>query len=70
MPERLMEAVVEKQNMTQAYQRVMSNKGAAGIDQMPVEDRLMEAVVEKQNMTRHPHQGQPYLQRRAQNTGA
>ncbi|HMB93813.1 MAG TPA: hypothetical protein VKP65_23380 [Rhodothermales bacterium] len=34
---RLMEAVVEKKNMTQAYRRVMSNKGAAGIDKMAVE---------------------------------
>ena len=39
-PIRLMEAVVEKQNMTQAYRRVMSNKGAAGIDEIPVEDLL------------------------------
>lgn len=31
-----MEAVVEKQNMRQAYRRVLSNKGAAGIDKMEV----------------------------------
>lgn len=36
----LMEAVVEKQNMAQAYRRVMSNKGAAGIDGMSVEALL------------------------------
>ena len=33
----LMEAVVARENLLDAYWRVMSNKGAAGIDQMPVE---------------------------------
>jgi RNA-directed DNA polymerase len=33
----LMEAVVARENMLRAYQQVMSNKGAAGIDQMTVE---------------------------------
>jgi len=31
-----MEAVVERKNMTAAYERVMRNKGAAGVDEMPV----------------------------------
>jgi RNA-directed DNA polymerase len=33
----MMEAVVERGNMMTAYGRVMSNKGAAGVDNMPVE---------------------------------
>ena len=36
----LMEAVVEQQNMTMAYRRVMGNKGSAGVDGMPVESLL------------------------------
>jgi len=32
----LMEAVVERENLKRAYARVMGNKGAAGIDAMPV----------------------------------
>lgn len=35
---RLMEAVVERENMRQAYSRVMRNKGAAGVDEMSVVD--------------------------------
>jgi hypothetical protein len=38
----LMEAVVARENMLDAYSRVMSNKGAAGVDKMPVEG--IEAV--------------------------
>jgi RNA-directed DNA polymerase len=34
----LLEAMVERENMTRALQRVERNKGAAGIDKMPVED--------------------------------
>jgi group II intron reverse transcriptase/maturase len=34
----LMEAVVERENLKRAYSRVMRNKGAAGIDAMPVAD--------------------------------
>jgi len=34
----LMEAVVERENLKRAYARVMRNKGAAGIDAMPVAD--------------------------------
>lgn len=34
----LMEAVVARENLLDAYARVMSNKGAAGVDGMPVED--------------------------------
>jgi len=36
----LMEQVVERENMARAYRRVVSNRGAAGIDKMPVEDLL------------------------------
>jgi len=32
-----MEAVVARENLLEAYARVMSNKGAAGVDEMPVE---------------------------------
>ncbi len=35
--QRLMEAVVERENMKRAYQRVCTNKGSAGVDGMPVE---------------------------------
>jgi RNA-directed DNA polymerase len=35
--EQLMEAVVARENLLKAYSRVMSNKGAAGVDSMPVE---------------------------------
>ena len=34
---RLMEEIVSRANMMAAYQRVMTNKGAAGIDRMTVE---------------------------------
>ncbi len=34
----LMEAVVARENLLDAYSRVMSNKGAAGVDGMPVEE--------------------------------
>lgn len=34
----LMEAVVARENMLGAYLKVMSNKGAAGVDKMPVEE--------------------------------
>jgi len=36
----LIEAVVERENMARAYRRVVSNKGAAGIDKMAVTDLL------------------------------
>src|SRR5690625_4713582 len=36
----LMEAVVDRENMTAAYKRVMANKGAPGVDGMPVEELL------------------------------
>ena len=36
--EQLMEAVVERGNMVTALQRVMSNRGAAGVDRMTVEE--------------------------------
>jgi RNA-directed DNA polymerase len=35
--QRLMEAVVERENMKRAYHRVCANKGSAGVDGMPVE---------------------------------
>jgi len=34
---RLLEAVVERENLWRAYERVMRNKGAGGIDKMTVE---------------------------------
>jgi len=36
--EQLMEAVVARENMLRAYEQVMSNKGAAGVDGMTVEE--------------------------------
>ena len=33
-----MEEVVESKNMQQAYQNVVRNRGAAGIDEMAVEE--------------------------------
>lgn len=36
--EKLMEAVVERENMLKAYRRVVGNKGAAGVDGMSVEE--------------------------------
>ena len=35
-PNTRMEQVLERPNLMRAYQRVVSNKGAAGVDQMPV----------------------------------
>jgi RNA-directed DNA polymerase len=35
-----MEGVVARENLLDAYRRVMSNKGAAGVDEMPVEQLL------------------------------
>ena len=40
LPECSMEAVVARENLLDAYSRVMSNKGAAGVDGMPVEQLL------------------------------
>lgn len=37
-PTRLMEAVVGRENMTAAYEQVVGNRGAAGIDKMTVQD--------------------------------
>lgn len=34
---KLIERMVERENMQRAYHRVMSNKGSAGVDKMPVE---------------------------------
>jgi len=34
----LMEAVVERENMMRAYKQVVSNNGAAGVDEMPVSE--------------------------------
>jgi len=36
----LMEAVVERTNLLAAYQRVVSNKGSAGVDGLPVEELM------------------------------
>lgn len=38
--EHLMEVVVEKENMQQAYERVVGNRGAAGVDEMTVSDLM------------------------------
>lgn len=35
-----MEAVVARENLLKAYHQVMGNKGAAGVDNMPVEQLL------------------------------
>ena len=35
-PNTQMEQVLERPNLMRAYQRVVSNKGAAGVDRMPV----------------------------------
>lgn len=35
-PSKLIERVVERENMKKAYARVMRNKGASGVDEMPV----------------------------------
>lgn len=43
LTERLMERVTEPANMNRAYQRVISNKGSAGIDRMTV-DELREWI--------------------------
>ena len=43
LTEQLMERVVDPINMNRAYQRVMSNKGAAGVDHMSV-DELREWI--------------------------
>ncbi len=62
---RLMEAVVERENMMLAYKRVVGNKGSAGVDGMRVEDlssyllanwpRIREELLEGR------HQAQPVL---------
>ena len=36
----LIGAVVERENMTTAYKRVVGNKGSAGVDKMTVDDLL------------------------------
>jgi len=38
LDEQLMERICERENLNQAYKRVVSNKGAAGIDGMQVEE--------------------------------
>ena len=38
--EQLMELVVSRETMTAAYRRVVANKGAVGVDGMPVEALL------------------------------
>jgi RNA-directed DNA polymerase len=43
--ERLMERVVERENMMEAYRKVVSNKGSAGVDEMAVTD--LEAHLKK-----------------------
>jgi RNA-directed DNA polymerase len=59
----LMEAVVARENLLRAYQQVMSNKGAAGIDQMTVEQLkpyLQEHWVKiKEDLLKGEYQPQP-----------
>jgi len=61
----LMQAVVDRENMTAAYRRVMSNKGAPGVDGMPVED--LKAYLHehwpriKQELLEGRYQPQPVL---------
>jgi len=38
LPEHLMEEIIKQSNLNRAYRRVKSNKGAAGVDRMPVEE--------------------------------
>lgn len=38
--EKLMEAVVERENMVKAYRRVMENKGTSGVDGMSLEELM------------------------------
>ena len=67
-PERevfLMEAVVERENMKVAYARVVSNRGAAGVDGMTVEDLKAHLVQHwpsiKEELLRGKYQPQPVL---------
>ena len=59
----LMEAVVARENLLRAYQQVMSNKGAAGVDQMSVEQLkpyLQEHWIKiKEELLKGEYQPQP-----------
>src|SRR5207249_4257215 len=61
--EQLMEAVVARENLLRAYQQVISNKGAAGVDQMSVEQLkpyLQEHWVRiKEELLKGEYQPQP-----------
>jgi RNA-directed DNA polymerase len=48
--ERLMEEVVERENMLRAYRRVVANRGAAGVDGMSVEELAEELRARWQEM--------------------
>src|SRR5215813_6869706 len=59
----MMEAVVARENMFRAYEQVMSNKGAAGVDRMTVE-QLKPYLQEhweriKEELLRGKYQPQP-----------
>lgn len=41
--ENLLEKILNRDNLNRAYKRVKSNKGAAGIDGMTVEEALLAA---------------------------
>jgi RNA-directed DNA polymerase len=60
-----MEAVVERENMKVAYARVVSNRGAAGVDGMTVEDLKAHLVQHwpsiKEELLRGKYQPQPVL---------
>ena len=49
--ERLMEAIVSRSNMMEAYDRVVSNKGAAGIDGMTTDGWPAASVIAKRPTT-------------------
>ena len=48
--ERLMEEVVERENMLRAYRRVVANRGAAGVDRMEVDELAEELKTHWQDM--------------------
>ena len=61
----LMEAVVESENMRAAYRRVLSNKGAAGVDDMPVAALKAQLALHwpriRQELLEGSYQPQPVL---------
>lgn len=60
---RIMEAVVERENMARAYRRVVANGGAPGVDKMPVDELLAHLTTHwariKEEMRTGRYQPQP-----------